>query len=202
MNFYSEHFVPFPKIKTRDLILRKVKLSDIDGLYDYCKRPESCQYSNWTPHESKAETRDFVYWLLGRYIKRQCYTFAVEYKGRVIGTASFMNFDEVYGSVEIGYGISSDYWRKGLGRQIVSGITGFAFLKLGVQRVWAKVMPENIASSSLLQKCGFSYEGTARKSEYIKGEYIDVATYAILKEEYFSKKENINGTQANSKLCR
>ena len=201
MDFYSKNFIPFPTIKTRNLKLRKVKLGDVEDLYDYCKRPESSRFSNWTPHEAKSVTREFVYWLLARYIKRQCYTFAVEYDGRVIGTASYMNFDEMYGTVEIGYGLNSDFWHKGFGRQTVLALTGFAFDKLGVDRVYAKVMPENIASSSLLQKCGFIYEGTARKSEYIKGKYIDVATYAMLKDEYLLNKENKNGTKANSELC-
>lgn len=201
MSFYIEHFLPFPVIRTKDLTLRKIRISDIDDLYEYCKKPESSRYSNWTPHESIKVTRDFVYWLQGRYIKKQCYTFCVEYYGKVIGTASYMSFDENHGTVEIGYGINSDYWHKGLGRQIVMALVGFAFQKLGVQRVYAKVMPENVASSSLLKKCGFTYEGTARKSEYIKGEYIDVETYAILKEEYLIKKESQNGVKTDSKLC-
>lgn len=186
MYFYSKYFSPFPTIKTKNLTLRKIRISDIDDLYDYCKRPESSRYSNWSPHESKKETRDFVYWLQARYIKKQCFTFCVEYNGRVIGTASFMNFDENFGTVEIGYGINSDYWHKGLGKQIVSALVGFAFKRLELHRVYAKVMPENVASAALLQKCGFTYEGIARKSEFIKGKYIDVATYAILKEEYLS----------------
>ena len=201
MNFYLAHFSPFPIIKTKDVVLRKIKISDIHDLYEYCKKPESSRYSNWTPHESIKVTRDFVYWLQARYIKKQCYTFCVEYDGKVIGTASYMNFDENYGTGEIGYGINSDYWHKGLGRQIVMALVGFAFDRLGIQRVYAKVMPQNIASSSLLKKCDFNYEGTARKSEYIKGKYIDVETYAILKEEYLIKKEIQNGTEADSKLC-
>lgn len=201
MDFYSKHFVPFPTIKTKDLTLRKIRISDTNDLYDYCKRPESSRYSNWTPHQSIKSTREFIYWLLARYIKRQCYTFAVEYKGRLIGTASYMNFDEMYGTVEIGYGLNSDFWHKGFGRQTVLALTGFAFDILCVDRVYAKVMPQNIASSSLLLKCGFIYEGTTRKSEYIKGKYIDVATYAILKDEYLLNKENKNGTEANSEFC-
>lgn len=122
-------------------------------------------------------------------MKKQGYTFAVEYAGKVIGTASYMGFDEYYGSVEIGYGINSDYWHKGFGTQIVSALLHYAFKKMDMQRVWAKIMPENERSSGLLEKCGFTYEGTARNSEYIKGNYIDVATYAMLKEEYFAKKE-------------
>ena len=201
MDFYSKHFVPFPMLKTKDLTLRKIRISDTADLYDYCKRPESSRYSNWSPHESQKSTREFVYWLQTRYIKRQCYTFCIEYKGRAIGTASYMNFDEYYGAVEIGYGLNSDYWHKGLGRQAVWALTGFAFDKLGVQRVYAKVMPENIASSSLLLSFGYQYEGTARKSEYIKGKYIDVATYSMLKDEYILKKESQNGIKTDSKLC-
>ena len=50
------------------------------------------------------------------------------------------------------------------------------------------LLPENERSAGLLKKCGFTYEGRARKSEYIKGKYIDIDTYAILKDEYFALK--------------
>ena len=188
MDFYSKYFFPFPRLRTTDLVLRKIRIGDVEDLYEYCKRPESCRYSNWTVHTSPKDTRDYVYWMQGRYIKKQGYTFAVEYAGRVIGTASFMEFDEHYGTVEIGYGINSDYWHKGFGTQIVSALLHYAFKKMNMQRVWAKVMPENERSAGLLKKCGFTYEGRARKSEYIKGKYIDIDTYAILKDEYFALK--------------
>ncbi len=186
MDYYSKYFVPFPRLRTPDLILRRFKRGDVEDLYDYCKRPESSKYSDWEPHGSKKDTKSFVYWMLGRYLKHEGYTFAVEYYGRVIGTASFMKFDECYGTVEIGYGLNSDYWHKGLGTQVVSALLHFAFKKVGVQRVYARALPENQRSVNLLKKCGFTHEGTTRRSLKLKGEYVDVATFGMLKEEYYA----------------
>jgi len=184
VELYDKFFVPFPIIKTERLTLRKMRRGDVDDLYDYCRREESCRYSNWTAHQSKAVTKEYIRWMQGRYFFREGLTFVVEYEGRVIGTASFADFDEDYKTVEIGYGINSDYWGKGIGREIVSALLEFAFNTIGVIRVYARVMPENERSAKLLAGLGFTLEGVLRKSTYIKNSYHDVAVYSILDDEY------------------
>ena len=184
MRLYDKYFVPFPTIKTERLILRKMQKTDVDDLYDYCRRAESCKYSNWSPHSSRYDTKDYVRWMLGRYLKHQALTFVIEYEGRVIGTASYMDFDDDYKTVEIGYGINSDYWGRGLGTETVNALISYAFGTVGVIRVFARVIPENTASSATLTGCGFTLEGVLRKSQYHKGAYKDIAVYSMLSSEY------------------
>ncbi len=46
-------------------------------------------------------------------------------------------------------------------------------------------MPENIYSRSVMEKCGMTYEGTARGKMLVKGVRRDIAYCSILRDEYF-----------------
>jgi RimJ/RimL family protein N-acetyltransferase len=63
-------------------------------------------------------------------------------------------------------------------------ILDFGFKKLGLVRIYAKVMHPNTASAKLLESVGFKYEGKLRKSVYRWGKWFDMLIYGLLKEEY------------------
>ena len=74
---YNEYFVPYPTIETDRLIIRMVKKRDAEDLFELCRRPETSQFSLWSPHESLSETKDFISYQLSRYRKRECMFFVV-----------------------------------------------------------------------------------------------------------------------------
>ncbi|QUN04666.1 GNAT family N-acetyltransferase [Shewanella yunxiaonensis] len=47
-------------------------------------------------------------------------------------------------------------------------------------------MSENLASTSVLEKCGFTQEGLLRHNHKILGEWLDERYYGLLAEEYSS----------------
>ncbi len=53
-------------------------------------------------------------------------------------------------------------------------------------RLFANVFEGNPASERVLQKCGYVYEGTMRKSVYKERKIRDQKIYAILREEWKS----------------
>ena len=60
-------------------------------------------------------------------------------------------------------------------------IIDFGFNTLKFHRIEAKYIVGNDASLAVMNKCGLSYEGTARGSMLIKGAYRDIGTCAIIK---------------------
>ncbi len=183
---YNEVFVPYPVIHTKRLLLRMVKKSDAKCLFELCRRPETSQFSLWSPHKSIEDTREFINYQIQRYRKRQCTFFVVEHKesGKVIGTCSYVSIDENYKVAEIGYSILSDLWGEGFGTEVADALMGFAFDRMGVQRVFARVLPQNVASAAVLQKIGFEYEGTHKKEYYFDSKVSDVDVYAITDDMY------------------
>ncbi len=189
---YGEYFVPFPVIETERLIIRMVRRQDAKDLYELCRRPETSRFSLWHPHASLAETKDFISYQLSLYRKRQCMFFVVEEKetGRVMGTCSYVSMDSNYKIAEIGYSVLSDLWNKGYATEIAEALCGYAFDRIGVQRVFARILPQNTASRSVLLKVGFSYEGTEKKGFYFDGRVDDVEVYGITDDIFFELRES------------
>lgn len=202
---YQFSFSPYPIIETERLILRKPTLRDAEEIFELCRRPETSQYSYWRPHNNINETREMIKQKLSsiRHGKLPPF-FAVEEKesGRVIGTCSYVSADEFYKSVEIGYSILSDCWGNGFGTEVAWGLTGYAFDRMEAQRVYARVLPDNIASLNLLQKLGFTFEAVLKKDFFFEGKVSDVAILSMTDDEYFEIIEETeceqNGTQENS----
>ena len=187
---YKEYFLPYPNIETDRLIIRMVKKSDAEDIFELCRRPETSMFSLWSPHEPLAETKEFISYQISRYRKKDCMFFAVEEKssGRVIGTCIYVSLDSEYKIAEIGYSVLSDLWNLGLATEIADALMGYAFNRIGVQRVFARVLPQNTASQRVLLKLGLQYEGTAKKGYYFNGRVNDVYIYGITDDEYFSER--------------
>ena len=64
------------------------------------------------------------------------------------------------GSVEIGYGISTEYRGCGYATEAVDAMVLWALRQPEVKRVEAETEPENKASQRVLEKCGFLPTGT------------------------------------------
>ena len=58
-----------------------------------------------------------------------------------------------------------------------------AFAKLDIVRIYAEPYAYNTGSRRVLEKAGFTLEGTLRRSVYKRGELFDSCIYGLLKEE-------------------
>lgn len=67
------------------------------------------------------------------------------------------------GSVEIGYGILTEYQGRGYATEAVEAMVSWALCQPEVRRVEAETEPENQASQRVLEKCGFIPAGTTGK---------------------------------------
>ena len=187
---YNEYFVPYPVIETERLLIRMVRKSDAEDLYELCRRPETSRFSLWSPHENLKETKEFIGYQISLYRRRKCMFFAVEEKEsrKVIGTCSYVSMDADYKMAEIGYSILSDLWNQGFATEVAEALTGYAFNRIGVQRVFARVLPQNTASARVLLNLGFEYEGTAKKGFYYDGRVDDVQVFGITDDSYFESR--------------
>ncbi|MEI6985214.1 MAG: GNAT family protein [Rhodospirillaceae bacterium] len=86
-------------------------------------------------------------------------------------------------SATIGYWVGEPFTRRGFTTEAVRLALDYAFGELKLHRVDASCLPDNQASSNLLQKLGFSYEGRARGYLRINTIWQDHLLYAILKED-------------------
>ncbi|MEM1234044.1 MAG: GNAT family protein [Pseudomonadota bacterium] len=82
-----------------------------------------------------------------------------------------------------GYWIGAPHARQGYMREAIAGLVHFAFTDLDLSRIEAACLPENVASRSLLEKCGYKYEGVAQSYLQIDGRWRNHVLFANLRSD-------------------
>ena len=86
--------------------------------------------------------------------------------------------------MEIGYDIISSERGKGYGTEAIRIIVDYLFLTKDIVRIQAVTNVGNKPSQRVLEKAGFTKEGTLRKVGYAGGEWTNAYIYSILREEW------------------
>ena len=100
---------------------------------------------------------------------------------RVVGMAGINQFEEEEKShcAELGFGVSEDYQRQGIGYRLVSAATGRA-RALGLKRIESDCFADNAAAVALLRRAGFTEEGVRSKAVLRDGHLRDVCLFGLL----------------------
>ena len=108
--------------------------------------------------------------------------FALVVDGRLAGVIGFEPKEDIWRrSVELGYWLGREYWGRGIASEAARAITDWAFEKWDINRVWAGVFDWNPASTRVLEKAGFVFEGRLHKSATKDGEAVDELIYAVVR---------------------
>lgn len=111
-------------------------------------------------------------------------TRAIVVDGQAVGSIGIFVKSDVYEkSGELGYWLSEDYWRQGITSQSVRMICREAFDTFDIVRIFAEPFDDNAGSRGVLEKAGFTYEGTMRNGVYKNGKVHSYCMYSILREE-------------------
>lgn len=179
---YREH----PTLDSDRLILRKLDFNDIDAIYDYGRDPLVSKYLVWNAHTSRIDTRDFLNTVVELYNKYRLLDWGIVLKesNKLIGTVSFVNMHRNILCGEVGYVLSRKFWNNGIMSEALNTVLHFAFTEMQLNRVEAQVDPENTASSKVLEKCGFQFEGIRRDIMYYKDAFHTLKLYSILNSDF------------------
>ncbi len=80
----------------------------------------------------------------------------------------------------MGYGISKGYEGRGIMLQFCQHVIAYAFDELLLNRIMANCMPKNQRSGALLERLGFTIEGTAKRYLKINGAWEDHVLTSLL----------------------
>ena len=178
-----------PELETSRLVLRRMLRRDANDMYEYSCNPEVTRYLLWNPHPDKLYTARYLSYIQSRYRSGDFYDWAVIWKesDKMIGTCGFTRFNHDANSAEVGYVLNPAFWGIGAAPEAVKRVMHFGFSELELHRIEAKYMVGNDRSMRVMEKLGMQSEGVARDSMYVKGKYVSVGTYAILRDEYIRK---------------
>jgi len=116
---------------------------------------------------------------------------AIEMDGRHVGVCSLIPDDS---RQTAGFGIiigDKTQWGKGCGTAALREVMRIGFQEMGLHRIQLTVSAENARGLRCYEKCGFRHEGLARKSRLKRGEWRDIVSMAILREEWESCRAGI-----------
>jgi len=170
-------------IKGKNVVLRTVRPEELDYLYnliyninekgpywhlniqsfnDFRKEYERTGF--WTPDE-------------GRMI--------IENKeGTIVGEILYFKGLDYQVDYEVGYELfSEEYAGRGYMSEALLLFCAYMFSFRPIRRIQVNVMEDNIASRRVVEKCGFTYEGTMRQATFHRGRYHNLRLYSLLREE-------------------
>ena len=171
-------------LETDRLFLRRFKHDDLDDFFEYAKVEDIALNAGWIPHSSK----DHSEIILNMFVNDEN-TFAIVYKenNKVIGSIS-LSKDKLRSGINskcLGYVLSKDYWGKGLMTEAIKKVLKHYFLNINIDIISVSHFKENISSKRVIEKNGFVYEGTLRKSFLLHNGVIkDKCIYSLTKIEY------------------
>lgn len=171
-------------IPTERLLLRPFTLNDLEDLYAYAKSPNVGPSAGWKPHE---DLEDSLY-ILKRFVETDLNWAIVELESsRVIGSVS-LNTDKtrnIEGVRKLGYSMGEDYWGRGYMTEAARAVVAYGFCSLGLCIISVDHYPENSRSKRVVEKCGFTYEGTLRMAiALFDGSLHDLCCYSITRDEF------------------
>lgn len=108
----------------------------------------------------------------------------VDEEDLILGLVSLTNIDYTNLSCVFHIMIGENNQNKGAGTFAVREMLKHAFFNMNMHRVELTVLETNDRAVHLYEKCGFTKEGTKRRSTYKNGDYVNMYLYSILREEY------------------
>lgn len=164
--------------------IRAIKEADIWILHKWINDPEVIRYTNSYRPISEMEQKE---WFANTSYFRNNSVFGIELiaEEKLIGTCGLYDFDPISRKAELRMKIGETSQRgKGIGSEALQQLTDFGFLDLNLNKIWLRVLVDNIAAVKLYKNNGFVTEGTLREDIVIKGQYKDLLIMSKLRKEY------------------
>jgi ribosomal-protein-serine acetyltransferase len=112
----------------------------------------------------------------------QVYT--IRHKGRVAGIIGYKEIDRINNKLEIGYWLGEHFQGKGIMLRSCKTLVDKAFTSMGMNRVQVRVAVGNDKSSRIPTQLGFTLEGIMREGEWLRGQFVDLQVYSMLRREW------------------
>lgn len=173
-------------IKTKRLLLRALRQSDLIAFYEYAKKSTIGPSAGWMPHPNIEYSKE----ILTRMIKKgDVWAITLKEADVVIGTIGLHSKEKEKDVSEIGYVLDDVHWGYGIVAEAVLSVLDYAFQELKKNKIICKHELKNNQSKRVIEKTGFAYMHQEEKEHYDKTT-ITLLVYEIKKENYL--KGNIN----------
>jgi [ribosomal protein S5]-alanine N-acetyltransferase len=176
----------FPVLFTDRLALRAPVSDDSDDFHDLRLFPEVTRFSNFPDAPKRAQSERSMKWMCEAHAKEKGCAWIIEdrHSGHSLGAIRFNSIHKQGKWAELGYELHPTVWGQGLMTEAVNAVVKCGFDHFSLNRIEAWTLPGNSASDRVLEKAGFSYEGTLRQKAWFKGAFHDFRMFSRLADEH------------------
>lgn len=178
------------KLNGKEIYLRLLSKQDAPAYLDYLKRNEEFH----RPYVPLRSSDFFTLATSEAYTDQQQkvdadqqYTFGIftQATNQLIGKVCLSGITRgVFQNCFISYDTDHQCINRGYVTEAVQMVVKFALSALALHRIQASIMPRNLASQRVIEKCGFVREGYCERYLQIHGVWEDHYVYAITQERY------------------
>lgn len=155
------------RIVTKRLILRPLKPTDANGMFDYAKSEEVGPLAGWTPHKSVEESAHILQYMIGT---GEVWGITTKKDDTLIGTIGLHKDEEKKSTFRsLGYVLHPKYHSQGLMTEAAKALILYTFEQTDVTLIGCGHFLDNMASKRVIDKCGFVYKENIEKEFTLYG---------------------------------
>lgn len=165
--------------------LKKWEPADAPSVAKYANDPEIARWlRNVFPHPYTLADAEWYVNDCAQNSEERQWVRAIVVNGEAVGSIGvFLQNDVSCKNAELGYWLGRPFWGRGIMTAAVRELCGAVFAQYDVARIYAEPFADNAGSRRVLEKAGFSLEGTLRRNVFKNGEFHDSCVYALLRPE-------------------
>ena len=177
-------FLPFQNLESERLILRQIKNTDVDEVFELRSNAETMKYIPRPLVTIKEEALNHIKMIQDKIDTNEGINWAVTLNesGKLIGIVGHYRIKWEHFRSEIGYMLLPDYSGKGIMSEVVAMLVDYGFNKMKMHSLEAIIDPENHASARVLEKNGFIKEAHLIENEFFDGKFLDTVIYSLIKK--------------------
>ena len=183
----NQAFQTFSQLETKNLLLRRIHPSDASALFKILADGEVTRFYDDDAFTDISQASDQIEAWENGFKNKGCIRWGITRKeeGTLIGSCGLYGFHTWYRRASIGYELARDYWRQGIMTETLCAILNYGFGEMELNRIESVVIPENTASTIMLEKLGFRKEGLLEEYEKwgSKG-FVDLCMFAMLRKDW------------------
>lgn len=182
--------LPTPTLHTARLRLRPFRQADSEAIFALHSNPIVLRYWDSPPWNDRAKAARFIAICEQMQQEGSGARLAIERAGDAtfIGTCNLFNWNPTYRSAKLGYCLDIPAWGQGFATEAARALLQWSFNTLDLNRVQSETDTRNTASNRVLEKLGFTHEGTMREDCIVDGEISDSRVYGLLRRDWIPQK--------------
>jgi ribosomal-protein-alanine N-acetyltransferase len=175
-------FHPFPVIETERLLLRNLRPSDKQELFEIRSDEETMRYIPRPLAKTMEDVEALIDMVMGFTERNERINWVITEKcsDKLMGMIGYVRLVPESFRAEVGYVLHKDHLRKGFTYEALKAVIDYGFREMKLHSIEAIINPANAPSSKLVEKAGFVKEAYFKDYVFHDGRFWDEEVYSLL----------------------